>query len=408
MVVFLRLLSLSIFFWSQGKTFGSMNTTVTDLSGKEPLGQDVFRQLLNQETLIRMSMVKNVHSLMQDMVSQKDSTVKLQNIVNKLSILLEEEKTSRQTEIKELKSENQKLKETIEKMDKVLSELNQTDARLETDINKVWDDQKQFVKDMNASQESSTRKTNNVLSDLKVELRLLSMSVLNVDKRSQDLNKRLDNVDKTIPKQIEEKYHVVSAMAKNLSEHLSEETNNTLSNMRSELEDTKQSQLKISAAVLSLEWFKNNISRGNCDLSKRIGFTAGVSSSGRSWSSGKLIFTKVLYNQGNGYDSASGVFTAPSAGMYVFYVSITSYSSNTISVDIILNGYSQVTARANGGSGSLYTGYGSSDYSYPYQSGTNMAVLSLKRGDRVWTGYKSGTGYYTDSTPITTFSGFLI
>ncbi|XP_062576274.1 complement C1q and tumor necrosis factor-related protein 9A-like [Saccostrea cucullata] len=160
----------------------------------------------------------------------------------------------------------------------------------------------------------------------------------------------------------------------------------------------------MSAAVLSLEWFKNNISRGNCDLSKRIGFTAGVSSSGSSWSSGKLIFTKVLYNQGNGYDSSSGIFTAPSAGVYVFYVSITSYSSNAISVDISLNGYSQVTARSNAGSGSGYR----SSFSYSYQTGTNMAVLSLKRGDRVWIAYNSGTGYYSDYTQITTFSGFLI
>ncbi|XP_062611835.1 uncharacterized protein LOC134273660 [Saccostrea cucullata] len=313
-----------------------------------------------------------------------------------------------QVEIKELKSENQKLKNTLQKMDTVLTELNQTDGRLETDIYKVWNDQKQFAQHMNASLEFSARKTNNVLTDLKVELRLLSMSVVNVDKRSQDLNKRIDNVDKAIPEQIEEKYHVVSAMAKNLSEHLSEETNTTLYNLRSELEDSKQSQLRMSAAVLSLEWFKNNISRGNCDLSKRIGFTAGVSSSGSSWSSGKLIFNKVLYNQGNGYDSSSGVFTAPSAGMFVFVVSITSYDSNTISVDISLNGYSQVTARANGGSGSSYSGYNSYKYSYSYQSGTNMAVLSLKRGDRVWISYNSGTGYYSSSTPITTFSGFLI
>lgn len=44
----------------------------------------------------------------------------------------------------------------------------------------------------------------------------------------------------------------------------SEETNNTLENMKSELADTQQNQLKMAAAVLSLEWFKNNMSKGNC------------------------------------------------------------------------------------------------------------------------------------------------
>lgn len=34
---------------------------------------DVFRQLLNQETLVRMTLVKNVHSLRKDMVEMKES-----------------------------------------------------------------------------------------------------------------------------------------------------------------------------------------------------------------------------------------------------------------------------------------------------------------------------------------------
>ncbi|XP_048767991.2 complement C1q and tumor necrosis factor-related protein 9A-like [Ostrea edulis] len=173
--------------------------------------------------------------------------------------------------------------------------------------------------------------------------------------------------------------------------------------MKSELADTQQNQLKMAAAVLSLEWFKNNMSKGNCDISKRVGFTAGVSSSNTRWSSGKLVFNKVLHNKGAGYDSSSGVFTAPSAGVYVFYVSITSYSDNEINVDITLNGYSQVTARDKGGSGRI-----NYSYSYSYQTGTNMATLSLKRRDRVWVQYTAGTGYSSKSVPTTTFSGFLI
>jgi hypothetical protein len=139
-------------------------------------------------------------------------------------------------------------------------------------------------------------------------------------------------------------------------------------------------------------------------FSKRVSFTAGVSSRNTYWSSGTLIFNKVLHNQGAGYDSSSGVFTAPSAGVYAFYVSITSYSTNEIHVDITLNGYAQVTASAKGGSGD--DDYDS--YAYPYQTGSNMAIISLQRGDRVWIQYRSGTGYNSNSVPITTFTGFLI
>lgn len=43
-----------------------------------------------------------------------------------------------------------------------------------------------------------------------------------------------------------------------------------------------------------------------------------------------------------------------------------------------------------------------------YQTGTNMVVLSLQKGDNVWVEHSYGQGYYSQSVPETTFSGFLI
>lgn len=80
-----------------------------------------------------------------------------------------------------------------------------------------------------------------------------------------------------------------------------------------------------------------------------VAFTAGATESKRHWSSGNLIFPTIIYNQGGGYDASTGVFTSPTDGIFVFYVTITSQNSNTIYVDIVKNRSSSVRAFAYGG-----------------------------------------------------------
>ena len=132
-------------------------------------------------------------------------------------------------------------------------------------------------------------------------------------------------------------------------------------------------------------------------MSTRIGFTAGVTSSSSTWSSGTLVFPKVITNVGSGYNPSDGVFTAPRAGVYVFFVNVQGYHNKIIYVDIVLNGATKVRTMVNQGSQEVN------------DAGPNLAVLSLQTGDRVWVKHYSGQGYYTHSDgPLTTFSGFLI
>uniref|UniRef100_K1RPF1 Caprin-2 n=1 Tax=Magallana gigas TaxID=29159 RepID=K1RPF1_MAGGI len=132
------------------------------------------------------------------------------------------------------------------------------------------------------------------------------------------------------------------------------------------------------------------------NVSKRIGFTATVSSLSATWSSGTLVYDVVITNVGNGYNPSTGVFTAPTAGEYVFFVNVQSYSTQSIYVDVVLNGVTKVRTMA-------YS-YGSKDY---YDAGPNLVVLSLQKGDRVWVKHYSGKGYWNDGS-LTTFSGFLL
>lgn len=130
------------------------------------------------------------------------------------------------------------------------------------------------------------------------------------------------------------------------------------------------------------------------DPNQEVAFTASVTSLSSTWNSGALIFGVVITNTGNGYNPSTGVFTSPMSGTYVFYVSAVEYGAQHLNIDIVLNSVSKVRA------------HGSSSASY--QTGTNMVVLELQKGDSVWVRYASGKGYHSQSIPLTTFSGYLI
>lgn len=199
---------------------GSVNSTGTDVADNVALGQDVFRQLLNQETLIRIDLVKHVHSLMQEMVTLKDNTLKLQNSLDEILIGSKEDLKSTQRDIKALKLENQKLKETSTEMETVLKEQNETDIKINNAISNLHKDQQKFERQMNGNLDSLERNVTGALSGINVNMRLLSMAVVNVDKRSNDLSKRLGDVNQSIPELIEEKGRMVSEIVRNMSEHL--------------------------------------------------------------------------------------------------------------------------------------------------------------------------------------------
>ena len=92
----------------------------------------------------------------------------------------------------------------------------------------------------------------------------------------------------------------------------------------------------------------------------------------------------------------TGKFTASKKGtyMYVFSINVNSYSTNYVYFEIVHNGVSKVRTLSHN--------------SAAHQTGTNMAVLVLEKGDNVWVKRQNGKGYYTQSIPITTFSGFLL
>lgn len=134
------------------------------------------------------------------------------------------------------------------------------------------------------------------------------------------------------------------------------------------------------------------------DSSKKVAFTAGTSGAGNIGSGSIIAFPVVINNEGGGYNPGTGVFTAPRSGQYVFFVSAQGYGSNTLYVSIVHNGGAKVMTMSDGGRAGK-------DF---YDSGTNLAALNLQKGDTVWSKCQSGSSFYSEGIPITTFSGFLI
>ncbi|XP_062601426.1 multimerin-2-like [Saccostrea cucullata] len=387
------------------------NITQLDTNDIDSKNVDVFRQLLNQETIIRIALVKNVHSLMKDMVDLKQNMETLETSQQKTEV----EITALKQEVNELKRENERLKLVNRQCEETFNIVKENFTKLDEDFQRG-------LEQIEEKRIDFEKNTSTILGDLKVEVRYLSVTLLDLNKHT------LEEIDRSIPEMVQEKYDILSltlnssltnlqsdllATNSRLTRSISnlendqitikssivDDFNKTIAGLQNDVKQSQYDQLKLSSTVSSLEVFRMNVTSNRCDLSKRVAFTAGVTSTSSSWNSGTLVFTQVINNVGGGYNPNTGIFTAPVDGDYVFYVSIQSYNHNhDIYVDIVLNGSKKVRAMAE-----VYT---SDD---AYETGTNLVTLPLDQGDTVWVNHYSGSGYYTYSdAPVTTFSGFLL
>ena len=134
-------------------------------------------------------------------------------------------------------------------------------------------------------------------------------------------------------------------------------------------------------------------------LDKTIGFSAYFSSNLANHHHKTVIYNTVQTNKGSGYSTATGIFTAPVVGTYVFMwhaMTTKSGSSNYCELYLYRNGVRlNFAAHADG-----HETAGGTD------SGSNSALLTLSPGDTVF--IKTGACYYLYSYPYTSFSGFKI
>nr|XP_034332654.1 uncharacterized protein LOC117691211 [Crassostrea gigas] len=347
------------------------NLTSPNLDTLDSRNVDVFRQLLNQETLIRMTLVKNVHALMKDMLTLQEKLTVAENMISTIQ-------TSTDHEISVLKKEVDILRTDY-------SFLKNHSAFCKNDLEKLKENLDNVTKSV---------------TDVKVEVRYLTITLFDINDRYREMEKLVQyfNVSKeNIKSEIADNdYKQSAALLELKTQHMKtiENIHNKTRALKADVNQYQMDHLKLSASVSSLELFRNNQTSIKCDPKQEVAFTAAVTSLSTTWNSGTLMFDVVITNVGNGYNPRSGVFTSPGKGTYVFYVSALEYLQQYLGLEIVLNNVPKV--RLIGESAAAY------------QTGTNMVVLNLQKGDSVWVRHHHGKGYYSHSIPVTTFSGFLL
>uniref|UniRef100_A0A8W8JAF0 C1q domain-containing protein n=1 Tax=Magallana gigas TaxID=29159 RepID=A0A8W8JAF0_MAGGI len=244
----------------------------------------------------------------------------------------------------------------------------------------------------------------NTFTDVKIEVRYLSITLFDINTNLRETaeilqhhNISMQNMNSDIANNDRKQSAALLELGKQHVRFI-DDIRNTTRTLNADIEQFQTDQWRLSASVSSLELFRNNQTNNKCvlflDQKQEVAFTAGVTSSSATWNSGTLIFDVVIMNTGNGYNPSTGVFTSPIGGTFVFYVSAVEYLSKYLRIDVVLNSVSKVRALGEGSAG--------------FQTGTNMVVLNLQKGDSVWVKHSAGKGYHSESVPVTTFSGFLI
>ena len=125
---------------------------------------------------------------------------------------------------------------------------------------------------------------------------------------------------------------------------------------------------------------------------KKIAFHATLTHKLTLGQSQTVVFDHVITNNGNGYSSHSGLFTAPRDGTYYF---TTSFLSRSGSVHLQMMRNAEVI-----GSGAGYPDDGS--------TGSISATVNLKKGDAVKIRHWKGIGTQVVHAPFSMFTGFIL
>ena len=188
----------------------------------------------------------------------------------------------------------------------------------------------------------------------------------------------------------------------NLSFSLQAEITSGTADQRHQLTDQRQELIDLRRQFLSsnetfyhrIDTVENNVQR--CIDKEIVSFSARVKPSISNIGKYTTIkFAGVETNIGNAYDSTTGEFTAPLAGVYVFSATILAKQNNYLETVVKVNDEVKLW---------LYSG----DGKY-YGSSSNLLVSHLNKGDKVkMTTYCCGSKPFYIHHYWSTFSGFLI
>lgn len=126
-----------------------------------------------------------------------------------------------------------------------------------------------------------------------------------------------------------------------------------------------------------------------------IAFSAFLTSRTDSLSNQKIIFDAEELNDGEGYDAATGIFTVPVRGTYLFTFQFEDWaSSDQQTASLKVNGNIKSSAIIKPAGKSTQSG--------------NTVILHLHKGDQVYIEVDTGNVYGSTTERFTFFSGHMI
>ena len=151
------------------------NKTSTTLERKEHAWSDVdfLRQMINQETVIRLSLVKNVQALVSDVNLMKKSITTIEMTISALQQTIE----TLNVRMDSLEKENKRLKESNNNYQDIVYDLKTTLDTVNVSVNSLNQNLDTAQKQNDEKRQNTMNNTNRVLEDIKVEVRYLSFTL---------------------------------------------------------------------------------------------------------------------------------------------------------------------------------------------------------------------------------------
>ncbi|BFZ00758.1 hypothetical protein BsWGS_03797 [Bradybaena similaris] len=126
-----------------------------------------------------------------------------------------------------------------------------------------------------------------------------------------------------------------------------------------------------------------------------VAFTAGYDGNRQAQNNERLVLNKVLFNQGGGYNSNTGIFTAPVGGIYQFQIHGLTEKNSSFWIKLYHNDEYVISAFAR--------------QSGDYDSAGNSVFVGVRRYDTLNLRTVGRAGFYGESNDIyTTWSGHRI
>ncbi|XP_060606828.1 C1q-related factor-like isoform X4 [Ruditapes philippinarum] len=193
---------------------------------------------------------------------------------------------------------------------------------------------------------------------------------------------RMEMKMEKIIEEVKDKEKEVMTIATDMSQRVGNMENNAI-----------QFQLDVNQTMIGLsDNFKEETDKSLLPI---VGFNARLSSTKTVNTGNKVVYDTVITNQGEGYDSVTGVFTAPHTGLYFF----TAHVCNQGNKDVQYAIYQE---------GTLITTSTQYDNGGVYSCSSVSTIAMVNKAERVWVQSLDTSVYYVDSRRWNTFAGSLL